>query len=180
MNDLAHTSLGDGFIPLSAFRDILRGADVPCYLETPDYFPSARPAHYPEIAKAERERKLAEWALLERVVGMPDELWDGGKAVLERYRAGREIPQQRIRNILRAGGEGPGLRDRLKAFAEDRGVAKVRGCRVRARSEVMKSSKERVAAAAVAQEEAKRLVPVEYTTRGGYTMRRRGVHQYLQ
>lgn len=173
---LVDISLGDGYIPLSAFRRILRGTRVPCYLETPNYYPSARPAHYPEISRLESGRKVAEWELLERVVCMPDEEWDGGKLLLEEYREKREVLQQRIRNILRdTGALGWGVKNRVEAFRQDRELAKSLKCRVLRHGKTPSPRKSRLSPSVIAKEEAKCLVPLGFTTRGGYTMRRRQV-----
>jgi hypothetical protein len=155
---------------------------VPYYLETPAYTP-ARPSQYPSVAAWETRRRVVEWGFLERLLCMPAAEWREDAEVAA-YRRERERCEMAIRNLLR--GEMPGVVDAgavfQAGFREVRREARVRAAKVRwvreKRSEEWDEEGQRTPTKRRngdhhAVLEAGRSSPASFTTRGGYSMRRR-------
>ncbi|GMK58902.1 hypothetical protein CspeluHIS016_0603440 [Cutaneotrichosporon spelunceum] len=186
-----HANIGDGLIPLHAFRSVLRSpllGAVPYYLETPAYSP-ARPAYYPAIGAWEARRRVAEWDFLECLVCMPSAQWSAGERdQVVMYRRERERCEMAIRNLLR--GEMGGVVDAgvaiQQAFREMRREGRVRAARIRwvrekrdgwqeqqEQQEQERTPTKRHHSDYYAGLEAAASSPSSFTTLGGYTLRRR-------
>ncbi|BEI91535.1 uncharacterized protein CcaverHIS019_0403550 [Cutaneotrichosporon cavernicola] len=182
-----HANIGDGLIPLNAFRSVLRSpllGSVPYYLETPAYSP-ARPAYYPAIGGWEARRRVAEWDFLERLVCMSSHEWGvREKDEVAMYRRERERCEMAIRNLLR--GEMWAVVDRgagiQEAFREMRQQGRARAAKIRwvrqkrdgdGEEEQEKTPTKRRHSDYYAGLEAAASSPSSFTSLGGYTLRRR-------
>lgn len=98
-------SIGQGLIPFSAFRRILRHpgllGKVPCYLETPYHTPLPRPCHNAKKQEHELQLHVIEWDMLERIIRLPDARWSESRGLVEYTRARMSGgPHRRLINLI--------------------------------------------------------------------------------
>lgn len=116
-------SVGNGLIPLTAFRRLLRRRDllgkVPYFLESPAHIPFLRPKDNIDEYHHELRLKRLEWEALEYLIRVPDSAWSEQHGV---HRIKQMLSDsQSIRKFLnRAAGQGDSVKALNKQYQEKR------------------------------------------------------------